>query len=93
MVEITKLFWKKVVTQDGFVLGEVNSGEVDEKTWQLTHFYVNLNDEAAKALGFPVPFLGRVVVCLPVSMVKSSKEATVLDKTLDEMRQLKECKA
>ncbi len=82
-----------MVTEDGFVLGEVNSGEVDEKTWQMTHFYVSLNDEAAKALGFPVPFLGRVVVCLPVSMVKTSKETTVLDKTLEEMRQLKECKA
>jgi sporulation protein YlmC with PRC-barrel domain len=93
MVEITKLFWKKVITADGFVLGEIHSGEVDENTWLMTHFYVSLNDEAARALGFQVPFLGKVVVCLPVSTIEASKEATVLNKTLEEMRQLKECKA
>ena len=93
MVEITKLFWKKVITADGFVLGEIHSSEVDENTWLMTHFYVSLNDEAARALGFQVPFLGKVVVCLPVSTIKASKEATVLNKTLEEMRQLKECKA
>ena len=29
MVEITKLFWKKVFTSDNFELGEVHSADLD----------------------------------------------------------------
>jgi sporulation protein YlmC with PRC-barrel domain len=93
MVEIAKLFWKKVVTADAFVLGEVHSAEVDMNTWVVTHLYVNLNDEAAGELGFEVPFLGRVTVCLPVENVKAVKDTVVLGKTLDELRELRECRA
>jgi sporulation protein YlmC with PRC-barrel domain len=92
MVEITRLFWKKVVTSDAFVLGEIHSGVLDPDTWKLKSFYVALNDEAAKRLGFTSPFLGKVMVCLPVSVVKAIKETAVLNKTLDELRELKECK-
>ena len=92
MVEITRLFWKKVVTSDAFVLGEIHSGVLDVDTWKLTSFYVALNDEAAKKLGFTTPFLGRVMVCLPVSVVQSIKETAVLNKTLDDLQELKECK-
>ncbi|MBT0160486.1 hypothetical protein G4O51_10945 [Candidatus Bathyarchaeota archaeon A05DMB-2] len=93
MVEIAKLFWRRVVTADGFVLGEMHSAEVDTNTWMVTHFYVSLNDEATDALGFEVPFLGKVTVCLPVSTIKGIKETAVLNKTLDELRDLRECKA
>jgi sporulation protein YlmC with PRC-barrel domain len=92
MVEITRLFWKKVVTSDAFVLGEIHSAVLDIETWKLTNFYVALNDEAAKRLGFTSPFLGKVMVCLPVSVVKSIKETAVLNKTFDELYELKECK-
>jgi len=92
MVEITRLFWKKVVTSDAFVLGEIHSGVLDLGTWKLTSFYVALNDEAAKRLGFESPFLGKVMVCLPVSVVKAIKDTAVLNKTFDELQELKECK-
>jgi len=91
MVEITRLFWRKVVTADGFVLGEIHSGETDEKTWQITHFYVSLTDQAAQALSFQVPFLGKVTVCLPVSTIKATGEVVALKNTLDDLRKLKEC--
>ena len=58
MVEISRLFWKKVVTSDAFVIGEIESGELDVNTWQLKSFYVGLNDEATKMLGFEKAFLG-----------------------------------
>ena len=51
MVEITRLFWKKAFTSDAFLLGEVESAEVDMNTWQITNFYVGLTDEATKNAG------------------------------------------
>jgi sporulation protein YlmC with PRC-barrel domain len=93
MVEIAKLFWKRVVTADGFVLGEIHSAEVDTNTWVISHFYVSLDDEATQALGFEAPFLGKVTVCLPVSTIKAIKDTAVLNKTLDELREIRECKA
>jgi sporulation protein YlmC with PRC-barrel domain len=92
MVEISRLFWKKAFTSDAVLLGEVESAEVDMNTWQVTNFYVGLTDEATKKLGFKRPYLGKVVVCLPVSAIKSIKDTALLNKTVDELRSLKECK-
>lgn len=82
-----------MITADGFVLGEIHSGEMDQTTYQITHFHVGLNDQAAKELGFQVPFLGKVTVCLPVSTIKAVGDTTVLKNTLENLRLLKECKA
>ena len=92
MVEITRLFWKKAFTSDGVLLGEVESAEVDMNTWQMMNFYVGLTDEATKKMGFKRPFLGKVVVCLPVSLVKTFEDTAILNKTMQELRDLKQCK-
>ena len=92
MVEISRIFWKKAFTSDAVLLGEVESAELDMNTWQVTNFYVGLTDEATRALGFKRPFLGKVVVCLPVSAIKSIKDTAILNQTMDELRSLKECK-
>jgi sporulation protein YlmC with PRC-barrel domain len=92
MVEITRMFWKKAYTADAFLLGDIESAEVDMNSWQVTNFYVGLTDEATRRLGFRRPFLGKVVVCLPVSTVKTIEDTAVLNKTLAELRDLKECK-
>ena len=92
MVEITRLFWKKAFTSDTFLLGEVESADVDLNTWQITNFYVGLTDEATRKMGFKRPFLGKVVVCLPASLVKSFQDTAVLNKTMEELRDLKVCK-
>jgi sporulation protein YlmC with PRC-barrel domain len=92
MVEISRLFWKKAYTSDNFLLGDVESAELDMSTWQITNFYVGLSDEAAKKLGFRRPFLGRVVICLPVATIKTYQDMAVLNKTIAELQDLKECK-
>ena len=92
MVEISRLFWRKAFTSDAFLLGEVESAELDMNTWQITNFYVGLTDEATRMLGFKRPFLGKIVVCLPVSAIKSIKDTAILNKTIEELRSLKECK-
>ncbi len=92
MVEITRLFWKRAFTSDNVLLGEVESAELDTNTWQITNFFIALSDEGIKALGFRHPYLGKVIVCLPASEVKSIKDTAILNKTMDELRSLKECK-
>jgi sporulation protein YlmC with PRC-barrel domain len=92
MVEIMRIFWKQAVTSDAFVLGEIESAELDIDTWKIKSLYVSLNDAATKTLGFERPFLGKVTVCLPISTVKAIKDTAVLSKTIHELRELKECK-
>ena len=92
MVEISRLFWKKAYTSDAYLLGEVESAELDMNTWQVTNLYVGLTDEATRAMGFKRPFLGRVVICLPVANVKTFQDTAILNKTLTELKGLKECR-
>ncbi len=92
MVEITRLFWKKAVTSDGLVLGEVNSAELDMSNWQVINLYIALSDEASNKFGFKHPYLGRVIVCLPVSAVESISDKAVLNKTMEELRTLRQCR-
>ncbi len=92
MVEITRLFWKRAFTSDNFELGEINSADVDMNNWQITSLFINLTDEASTALGFKHPFLGKVMVCLPISTVKTISDNAVLNQTIDELRNLKQCK-
>jgi len=92
MVEISRLFWKKAYSSDGVFLGEVESAELDMSTWQIKNFYIGLTDEATRMFGFKRPLLGKVVVCLPVSTIKSYEDKAVLNQTMEELRNLKECK-
>ncbi len=92
MVEITRLFWKKAYTSDNFLLGEIHSADLDMTTWQINSLFVTLSEEATKAFGFKHPYLGKVVVCLPVSDVKTISETAILNNTLEELRNLKQCK-
>jgi sporulation protein YlmC with PRC-barrel domain len=92
MVEISRLFWKKVYTSDGFLLGETESADLDEKTWQITSFYVSLTDEATALFGFKQPFLGKVTVCLPVALISSISDTTILNQSRAEIHNLKQCK-
>jgi sporulation protein YlmC with PRC-barrel domain len=92
MVEISRLFWKKVYTSDAFLVGEIESAELDRTTWQITNFYVSLTDEATALLGLKRPFLGKVMVCLPVTIVDKISDTAILNKTKLELQGLKECK-
>ena len=92
MVEITKLFWKNAYTSDSFLLGEVHSAELDTSNWQIINLFIALSEEASKKLGFKHPYLGKVTVCLPVSTVESLSDKVVLNKTIEELKALKQCR-
>jgi sporulation protein YlmC with PRC-barrel domain len=92
MVEITRLFWKKAYTADAFLLGDIEEAELDMSNWQVTNFYIGLTDEATKHLGFKRPILGKVVICLPVSTIKTIQDTAILNQTMADLHNLKECK-
>ena len=92
MVEIGRLFWKKVVTSDDYVIDETESAELDTVTWQIKSFYVSLNDDASTKMGFDRPYFGKVFICLPVSTVRELGDYVILNKTFDELQELRECK-
>jgi sporulation protein YlmC with PRC-barrel domain len=92
MVEITKLFGKPAFTSDGLLLGEVHSAELDMSNWQIINLFVALSEEASIKLGFKHPYLGKVMVCLPVSTVESVTDKAVLNKTMDELSTLRQCR-
>ncbi len=92
MVEIGRLFWKKVVTSDDFIIGEAESAELDTVTWQVTNLYVSLNDAASEKMEFERPYFGKIFVCLPVSTIAKIGDFIVLKNTIQELMELKQCR-
>jgi sporulation protein YlmC with PRC-barrel domain len=92
LVELGELNWKKVLTSDGFVIGQLEGGKLDTNSWQLTHVNIGLNDEALREFDLKKPFLGRVLICLPVNMIKSVGDTVTLKQSLQELKESKECK-
>ena len=81
-----------VITANAYVLGEVEGAEVDTNKWKVTHLDVSLTNEATKELGFKKPFLGSMKVCLPVTIIKEFGNVITLKKSLQELKNLDECK-
>jgi len=90
-MSLGKLTWKKAVTADGFTIGQVEGGEVNTNNWQITHIHVGLNDEAIKKFGLKKPFMGQVLICLPVGFVQAVGDAVTLKKTFQELKETREC--
>jgi sporulation protein YlmC with PRC-barrel domain len=83
----------KVITANAYVLGEVEGAEVDTDKWKVTHIDVNLTKEATEELGYKKPFLGSLKVCLPVTIIKEFGDVITLKTSLQELKNLKECKS
>jgi sporulation protein YlmC with PRC-barrel domain len=91
MVSIGELSWKKVVTSDGIEIGQLQGGEISQGDWRITHVHIGLDDDTMKKLGFTRPFLGRILICLPVSYIQSFSETVILNKSFEELKGTKEC--
>jgi sporulation protein YlmC with PRC-barrel domain len=92
MVSMDELKGKKVVGANALILGDVEGGEVDVKTWQITHLHVSLTKESTEQLAFKKPTLGHFVVFLPISIVKAVGDVVSLDKSIIELKGLLEVK-
>lgn len=82
-----------VITSDAYTLGEVDGAHADIPNWNITHLDVDLTKEATEELGFKKPFLGSLTVCLPIDSVKKVGDVITLNKSLLELKNLKECKS
>jgi len=82
----------KVITVDAYTLGEVEGAHAATDTWKITHLDVGLTKEATRELGFKKPMLGSLSVCLPITVVKNFGDVITLNKSLQELKNLKECK-
>jgi len=92
-MKVSKLNGMKVITSNAYTLGEVEGAHVDTDNWRITHLDVGLTKEATRELGFKKPLLGSLRICLPVTIVKGFGDVITLKNSLQEMKNLKECKA
>ena len=92
MVSVSKLNGMKVISADSFAVGEIAGVEVDTASWQVTHLHVALTNDVTRKLGFNKPFLGQVTICLPTTIFKSIGDVITLDRQLEEIKSLPECK-
>lgn len=91
-MKVSKLNGKKVITANAYTLGEVTGAHVDANDWRMTHLEVDLTREATQELGFKKPLLGSVTVCLPITLVKALADVITLNRSLQELKNLDECK-
>ena len=92
MVTFSKLVGKKVIGANAYTLGEVTGADVDTEKWQIVNLHVSLTDEATLELGFRKPFLGSVIVCLPVNIIQATGDVISLNKSIVELKNLVEPK-
>ncbi len=83
---------RKVIGANAYTLGEAHGADVDTDKWQITHLHVSLTDEATRELGFKKPFLGAVVICLPVNLIQAIGDVITLNKSIQELRSFVEPK-
>jgi sporulation protein YlmC with PRC-barrel domain len=92
-LKVSKLNGMSVITSDAYTLGEVDGAHADISTWNITHLDVELTKEATAELGFKKPLLGSLTVCLPITAVKKMGDVITLNKSLLDLKNLRECKS
>lgn len=81
---------KKVIGNEGYILGEMSDLHVDFDLWQATAFYVILSDEATAELNFKKPFLRKVMVCLPTEIIKVVGDVITLSAPVRNLKDIAE---
>jgi sporulation protein YlmC with PRC-barrel domain len=94
LVDFEKLSGTYVICAGGFDLGNVNGIEINTVNWQITHLHVKLSKPASEDLGFKKRFRSSTV-CLPISLVATTGDNILLNKSIDELSrhpEISECK-
>lgn len=92
-MKVSKLNGMSVITADAYNIGEVDGAHADTKMWTITYLNVELTKEASEKLGFKKPLLGSVTVCLPITIVEKVGNVVTLNKSLLDLKNLKEFKS
>jgi sporulation protein YlmC with PRC-barrel domain len=88
----SKMIGKRVLGANAYMLGEVTGADIDIGKWQVTHLHVSLADDAVRKLGYKKPFMGSVVVCLPVELIQAVGDVITLNKGINELKNVVEPK-
>ena len=86
MTTFSRMVHKRVIGANAYSLGEVVGADIDTGKWQATHLHVSLADDATRELGFKKPFMGSVVVCLPVELIQAVGDVVTLNEGVNELR-------
>jgi sporulation protein YlmC with PRC-barrel domain len=81
---------KKVVGNDGNVLGEVDGIDIDLSNWKANALYISLNNEATAELKLKRSFLSKIIVCLPTKLVEAVGEVITLKESIRNLEDISE---
>ena len=91
-MKFSKIDGMKVLSSDAFRVGEVSGADINTNSWEITHLYIELSDDAATKLGYKKPFIGHITICAPVDYIQTIGDVITLNKTLKELETIPECK-
>lgn len=82
----------KAITSDAHTLGEINGAHFNPTNWGITNLDIHLTKESSKELGLKKLKLISMTVCVPITAVKNIGDVVTLKHTLEEFKDLAECK-
>jgi sporulation protein YlmC with PRC-barrel domain len=91
-MKVADLNGKQVITSEAQVLGEVEGVEIDVGEWKVTGLHINLEKEIIEKFDFKKPLFGSVIVRLPVTTIKAVGDVIALNKTIEELKYMREFK-
>jgi sporulation protein YlmC with PRC-barrel domain len=82
---------KEVIDSKANVIGDVCGIEFNIPDWTVTHVCINLSDKSIEELGFKKPrFRGKVLVDLPVDIIRAVSDVMTINKSIEELKDLVE---
>ena len=91
-MKVAYLNGMKVITSEAQVLGEVEGTEISIDDWKVTHLHISLTKDISEKFNLKKPLLGSISVCLPITTVKAVGDVISIDKTIEDLKYMKEFK-
>ena len=82
----SQLIGRRVVSQDGHVLGDVSHLVIDSGSWRMVEVGVRLRRDAIEPLGLHKPWIGSQTVRIRVGDIAGVSDALILRPRLDDLR-------
>jgi sporulation protein YlmC with PRC-barrel domain len=69
-------------------VGTVSGIEIEPTSWEITHLRVELTEQSVSTFGYNRPLVGKVEALIPTSAVQTVGDIIVLDKTVEELKEI-----
>ena len=76
---------KRIVTQDGRVVGEIESLLIDVQTWRVAELSVKVRKEVLEELKLKRPFIGTQIIRIPTEQISGTSDQVVLKPGFSEL--------